>query len=86
MPASYKTLPGGAALVVLELDLAINPVVAVRVAAIDLPGFGHDESRVVHKQRFSNSPESTSPPSARLLSRRYSTSRALAAIFARLLQ
>jgi hypothetical protein len=47
-----QTLPGGAALVVLALDLAINPVVAVRAAAIDLPGFGHDESRVMHRQQF----------------------------------
>ena len=44
--------PGGAALVVLELDLAINPVIAIRVAAIDLPGFGHDESFVVNRQQF----------------------------------
>jgi hypothetical protein len=27
-------------------------VIAVRVAAIDLPGFGHDESRVMHRQQF----------------------------------
>jgi hypothetical protein len=47
-----ETLPGGAALVVLELDLAINPVITVRVAAIDLPGFGHDESRVMYRQQF----------------------------------
>ena len=34
------------------LDLAINPVVAVRVAAMDLPGFGHDETRVMHRHKF----------------------------------
>jgi hypothetical protein len=47
-----ETLPGGAALVVLELDLAINAVIAVRVAAIDLPGFRHDASRVMHRQQL----------------------------------
>ena len=36
-------------MVVLELDLAINPVVAVRVAAIDLPGRGHVEACVMHR-------------------------------------
>jgi hypothetical protein len=34
--------------------LAINPVVAVRVAAINLPGFGHDESRVMHRHQFAD--------------------------------
>jgi hypothetical protein len=47
-----QALPGGAALVVLELDLAINLVVAVGLAAIDLPGLDHDESRVMHDHQL----------------------------------
>jgi hypothetical protein len=37
---------------VMCYDLAINPVISIRVAAIHLPGFGHDESRVMHRQQF----------------------------------
>jgi len=43
---------GATPALLLALDVAINPVMAVRVAAIDVPGFGHDESRVMHRQQF----------------------------------
>ncbi len=37
---------------VLGHDLTLNPVIAARAAAMDFPGFGHDESRVMHRQQF----------------------------------
>jgi hypothetical protein len=36
----------------LKLDLAINPVVAVRLTAIDLPGSSHDESGMMCRLLF----------------------------------
>lgn len=45
VPLLYSTSQGDVALVVPELDLAVDPVVAVRLAAIDLPGFRRSQTR-----------------------------------------
>ena len=51
-----ETLPGGATLVILEFDLAINPVVAVGIAAIDLPGFSNNGEGDKNMKKGNNTP------------------------------
>jgi hypothetical protein len=34
--------------------LAIDPVVAIRAAAMDLPGFGDDKSHTMQRQQFAD--------------------------------
>src|SRR5262249_25105073 len=47
-----EPLAGGAALIVFEFDLAVNAVIAVGVAAIDLSGFSGDSESLTDENQF----------------------------------